>query len=165
MSSTDMPAHLAAVDICNRFATMYVDVHCQAGPWGTKHLDDVTSIIQSAIDASNAEKDKEIERLKAENGRLKSEQALYSQTCEHVATLQSRNDELEAALALCIKHRDGDASKWTELNGKLTTLSALAGRIPHSCIGSASMTIPTHRRDCLACERDRLLWLWRGQPK
>ncbi len=43
-------AHFAAVDICNRFATHYMDVSANAGPWGTKHLEDVTTIIQEAID-------------------------------------------------------------------------------------------------------------------
>jgi len=51
-------AHVAAADICNRFATHYIDVHCEAGPWGTKHLEDVASIIevqmaQCYVDALN----------------------------------------------------------------------------------------------------------------
>lgn len=56
-------AHFAAVDICNRFATHYMDVSANAGPWGTKHLEDVTRIVQEAITKERKEQYDELKNV------------------------------------------------------------------------------------------------------
>lgn len=39
----------AAVRINNAYATAYMDVHSQAGPWGTKHDEDVAEMIEQEV--------------------------------------------------------------------------------------------------------------------
>jgi len=39
----------AAERVNNLYATCYMDVHSNAGPWGTKHDDDVAAVIEEEV--------------------------------------------------------------------------------------------------------------------
>lgn len=48
-SAIKQVAMRASSRINNLYAMSYMDVHCKAGPWGTKHDDDVAAVIEEEV--------------------------------------------------------------------------------------------------------------------
>lgn len=134
-------AEKTAAHICNLFATSYMDVHAQAGPWGTKHVDDITNILQlhtaKAVEEATEKLVEDNERdidernnwlasVNYKNGKLTQENTTLQKQCEElrqqVSNLSLKVGTAEGALLGCL-HNDIDEGLRQRIKDVLKRLS------------------------------------------